>query len=283
MSLWRLAPQGALARHVDHLWAARRAALPHRLEWLLPSGCADLVIPLHDDAVLRARAGRIERLRSGVFQGASAAALLRATGGAADVIGVHFRPGGAAALFGGAALEAGGQPVALADFPGHGVPGGWPGLRERLQAEPAPMRRLALLADTLAAAAERAGPDPLVEAVLQALHTSPTLVRIDALRALTGLGPTRFVARFQARVGLTPKRYARVLRFNRALALLAAAQPPALVEIALATGHADQAHFANEFRRLAGTTPSAYRPVSAQQPRHLPERRNLQDAPAAPA
>jgi AraC-like DNA-binding protein len=278
MSFWRLEPQGALARHVDHLWASRREALPHRLEWLLPSGRADLVIPLHDDAVLRAPAGRIERLRGGVFQGASAAALLRGTGDAADVVGVHFRPGGAAALFGGAAVEASGQSIALTDFPGD-----WAGLRERLLSEPAPARRLALLAEALAAPATRAVADPLVDAVLQALHATPTLARIDALRALAGLGPTRFIARFHARVGLTPKRYARVLRFNRALALLAGSQTPALAQIALATGHADQAHFANEFRRLAGTSPSRYRPVSPDQPRHLPVRKNLQDTAVRPA
>ncbi|MBX3604946.1 MAG: helix-turn-helix transcriptional regulator [Piscinibacter sp.] len=273
MSFWQLVPQGPLARHVDHLWASRRAALPHRLEWLLPSGCADLVIPLHDDAVLRAPAGRIVRLRGGVFQGAGLAATLRATGGAADVVGVHFRPGGAAALFGGAAIEAGGCSVALADFSGGfpgGFPGHWAGLRERLGDEPSPPRRLELLAQALEPAAQRAEGDPLVAAVLRALHRAPTPPRIEALRALSGLGVTRFVARFHAQVGLTPKRYARVLRFNRALDLLAAAPGSALSAVALATGHADQAHFANEFRRFAGVAPSAYAPAGADQPRHLP-------------
>lgn len=75
MAFWPLRPAGALAAHVEVLWASRREALPHGLKWLLPSGCADLVIPLHDDAVLRAPQGRIERLRRGVFQGAGDAAL----------------------------------------------------------------------------------------------------------------------------------------------------------------------------------------------------------------
>jgi AraC-like DNA-binding protein len=264
MSFWRLEPQGALARHVDHLWASRREALPHRLEWLLPSGRADLVIPLHDDAVLRAPAGRIERLRGGVFQGASAAALLRGTGDAADVVGVHFRPGGAAALFGGAAVEASGQSIALTDFPGD-----WAGLRERLLSEPAPARRLALLAEALAAPATRAVADPLVDAVLQALHATPTLARIDALRALAGLGPTRFIARFHARVGLTPKRYARVLRFGVLLPTLARCGPRDWAQVAAGAGYFDQSHLIREFRQLAGITPGAYAPVQADPPTHV--------------
>jgi AraC-like DNA-binding protein len=277
MAYWQLRPRGSLAAFVETLWASRREALPHRLEWMLPSGCADLVIPLHDDAVLRVPAGRIERLCGGVFQGATDAALLRATGGAADVVGVHFRPGGASALFGGAAIESSGRSVALADFPGDWVP-----LRERLLAEPSPPRRLILLGSTLSEwAATAAPPDPLVAEMLQAMRAASGAVRIDELRALSGLGPTRFIARFHASVGLTPKRYARVLRFNRALECLAAPQAPALAEIALSTGHADQAHFANEFRRLAGLPPSQYLPASPAELRHLPVRKNLQDRPAA--
>ena len=79
MAFWQLRPAGALAAHVEVLRASRREALPHGQEWLLPSGCADLVIPLHDDAVLRAPQGRIERLRGGVFQGAGDAALAACT------------------------------------------------------------------------------------------------------------------------------------------------------------------------------------------------------------
>lgn len=272
MAFWQLRPAGALAAHVEVLWASRREALPHGLEWLLPSGCADLVIPLHDDAVLRAPRGRIERLRGGVFQGASDAALLRATGGRADVVGVHFRPGGAVALFGGAAAEAAGLSVALADFPGP-----WALWRERLMAEAAPPARLRRLEALLQTRLAGARADPVVAAALARLQASDGQLRIEALRAESGLGATRFIERFRAQTGLTPKRLARVLRFNRALAALAGPNPPSLAELALTTGHADQAHFAHEFRRFAGVPAARYRPASPDQPRHLPERRFLQD------
>lgn len=276
MAYWQLQPGGVLAPFVETIWASRREALPHALEWMLPSGCADLVIPLHDDALLRAPAGRIERLRGGVFQGACDAALLRATGGVADVVGVHFRPGGAAALFGGAAIEASGRSIALADFPGD-----WADWRERLLAEATPTGRLRLLASALARRAAGAAHDPLIDAVLGAMAATHGTARIDELRALGGLGTTRFIERFRQRVGLTPKRLARVLRFNRALSALASPHAPALAEIALASGHADQAHFAHEFRRFAGLPPSQYRPAAPAAPRHLPVRKNLQDRPGA--
>lgn len=77
--------------------------------------------------------------------------------------------------------------------------------------------------------------------------------RIDELRSLSGLGPTRFFERFRQRVGLTSKRHARVLRFDRALARLVASPGPALAEDALATGHAAE-RFRPVLRRAGCTT-----------------------------
>ncbi|HKE14662.1 MAG TPA: helix-turn-helix transcriptional regulator [Kofleriaceae bacterium] len=62
---------------------------------------------------------------------------------------------------------------------------------------------------------------------------------------------------FSAAVGVTPKLYARIARFQRALAI-AASTPSPWAEVARATGFADQSHLAGEFRALAGLSPSAF-------------------------
>jgi len=51
----------------------------------------------------------------------------------------------------------------------------------------------------------------------------------------------------------------RVVRFQAAVELLAAADAPPLGEIAYRTGHADQAHFTREVGALSGLTPTALR------------------------
>ena len=61
-------------------------------------------------------------------------------------------------------------------------------------------------------------------------------------------------------VGYGPKRLARVLRLRRAIAEVRAGAD--LAEVAFAAGYADQAHFGNDCRELAGATPSAFRPAS---------------------
>ena len=58
--------------------------------------------------------------------------------------------------------------------------------------------------------------------------------------------------------GLTPKRLARVIRFRHALAQAQRSRTVDWAQLALECGYFDQAHFINEFRELAGTTPAEY-------------------------
>lgn len=67
---------------------------------------------------------------------------------------------------------------------------------------------------------------------------------------------------FAAAVGVSPKVYARIARFRRVAAQVASAHGR-LAELARAAGYADQAHLTNEFRLLAGVSPSAFARVEA--------------------
>lgn len=61
---------------------------------------------------------------------------------------------------------------------------------------------------------------------------------------------------FRDAVGLSPKSFARVARFHRALA--AARHGDNWTRVAASTGYCDQAHLIDEFRAIAGTTPRAF-------------------------
>ncbi|MFA1548119.1 DUF6597 domain-containing transcriptional factor [Actinomadura chokoriensis] len=104
-------------------------------------------------------------------------------------------------------------------------------------------RRAALVA----AVRERMGPpDPLVPAVVPALARGSVRDAADEL----GIGERQLRRRSLAAFGYGPKTLQRVLRFQRALALVRAGASQA--EAAYAAGYADQAHFAHEVRDLAG-------------------------------
>lgn len=76
---------------------------------------------------------------------------------------------------------------------------------------------------------------------------------IAAVAREVGWSERQLERRFLARVGVTPKRFAMLRRFERAVALLPTA--PSLTSVALEAGYYDQSHFIREARRLTGTAP----------------------------
>jgi AraC-like DNA-binding protein len=100
--------------------------------------------------------------------------------------------------------------------------------------------------------------DATVERTLDAIATDGGTHSIAALEGWRGRSRARFATAFRDRVGVSPKRFARIVRFDRALRAIAERRGTSLGEIALAAGYYDQAHFTNEFREHAGLTPRAY-------------------------
>jgi transcriptional regulator GlxA family with amidase domain len=114
-----------------------------------------------------------------------------------------------------------------------------------------PRRGLALLS-VLGERARRAGPpDPLVRAAIQRLARDD----VSSLARELSVSERQLRRRFAGAVGYGPKRLARVLRLGRALA--AARTDGDLARAAFECGYADQAHFSNDCRALAGVPPSA--------------------------
>jgi AraC-like DNA-binding protein len=94
-------------------------------------------------------------------------------------------------------------------------------------------------------------PDPLVRAAITALDRPGA--RVAEVADHLGLSARQLQRRVSDAVGYGPKTLARVLRFRRLQAL--AASEPALVDLALDAGYADQAHMTAEVTRLASLSP----------------------------
>lgn len=100
------------------------------------------------------------------------------------------------------------------------------------------------------------GPDPLVEAATVWLQRLEGPARIDALTQHIGLSQSALERRFRRVVGVSPKRYASLVRLERAVALRRDGYASA--ELAYAAGYYDQSHYIHEFRRAAGCAPEVF-------------------------
>jgi AraC-like DNA-binding protein len=85
-----------------------------------------------------------------------------------------------------------------------------------------------------------------------------SLVSVDALVTLSGLGKRQLQRLFNEYVGVSPKWVINRYRLHEAVAQLQSGQPVAWSELALELGYFDQSHFIRDFRRLLGRTPAEY-------------------------
>jgi AraC-like DNA-binding protein len=179
-------------------------------------------------------------------------------------VGAQLAPGAAPLLLGAPASEFAERHTALEEVWGREVRE----LEERLVLARSAERRLALFEEILAARLPRVrGIHP---AVAEALAGFDAREGVRSLVERSGYSHRRFVALFREAVGLSPKRYSRVLRFRKMLERAAAPAPPPWAQLALEAGHSDQPHFSREFRELAGVTPGEYREVAPAASHHVP-------------
>jgi AraC-like DNA-binding protein len=83
-------------------------------------------------------------------------------------------------------------------------------------------------------------------------------VEVGEVAKWLGLSRRRFIEIFTEDVGMTPKRYSRVRRFQRALALATCARTQTWGELALECGYFDQAHLCREWAELTGVSPGEF-------------------------
>jgi len=172
--------------------------------------------------------------------------------GTALCVQVNLTPLGARRILGVALHELAGGVVSLGDVLGRDVDL----LEERLAGTAGPEKRLALVASFLRRRLDAAGPPrPDAAYAWRRLAETGGTLRVGALAAELGCSRKHLAALFRDHVGLPPKAAARLLRFDRALHLVA--RGVAGAEVARRCGYADQAHLVNEFRRFSGSTPGA--------------------------
>ena len=83
-------------------------------------------------------------------------------------------------------------------------------------------------------------------------------LRVDEAAAIAGLSIRQFERRFINQVGLSPKRYARIARFDAALEAKVTAPRRLWTEIAHEFGYYDQMHLVRDFETFAGESPARF-------------------------
>lgn len=251
-------PPPPLDAFVDVIWACRRPPQPHGLERVMPSGASQLIVNLKEDETRLYDPERPERpiaTSGSVLSGAHTRYQVIDTSEQEYFAGVAFKPGGAAPFMRMPADQARDTDVPLEAIWGRART---ESLRQRLL----DCDGLDAMIDVLQAALReswmRRGLHPAVGYALGVFDRVPGTATVSAVTDRVGLSPKRFIERFKVEVGMTPKRYCRIRRFQRALAETNRSSQVDWASVALDSGYFDQAHFIRDFRAFSGITPSAY-------------------------
>ena len=94
-------------------------------------------------------------------------------------------------------------------------------------------------------------------AVSSIIH-KPTTQRLHQLSDQIGYSQKHIIDLFRQHVGVSPKQYLRIMRFQRAIRAIENNEGFRWSSIALESGYFDQAHFIHDFKHFSGFTPNEY-------------------------
>jgi AraC-like DNA-binding protein len=246
------------------VWYARAPQPAHRRERILPSGCTQVILNLARDFLLDCPEEQPAQWSApSLVVGARTIYEIVDTSDMADLIGVVFEPGGLPLFAGDAADLFSNRSVGLEDVWGLRARG----LRDRLRELETPQQRMHCLEEFLAAfcIAGQSGQAvmphaamPTIEFALRRFGQAPCMASVREVARSVGWSERRFSQVFREQVGLGPKVWCRVQRFQHAVRQLHAGVEVPWPELALECGYYDQSHFANEFRAFSGIDATTY-------------------------
>ena len=262
-------PGQPLNAFVECFWYFPAYVAGHQRERALPTGTIELVVNLGE--------GRMRILKDdqdvdgqhfdrSVVCGPHSRYFVLDTSRSAPVVGIHFRPGGATPFFNLPADELTDRHVALEDLWGP-----WAHeAHERLTQASSPEQMFWLLEQVLLSRLRKPHLlHPAVAYAVRKLTAFPDIARIRQVQNETGYAAKRFIELFSGSVGLTPKVYSRIQRFQAVIKRVARGDQVDWADVALGGGYCDQSHLNREFRAFTGITPALYQPVAKHRPSHI--------------
>jgi AraC-like DNA-binding protein len=244
-------PDGPLSLYVQKMWHCAEYRAAHRFERVLPTGAFHLIVDLSGGPAIAV--------------GLQTRYTVLETEAIRSTMGVVFRPGGARRFFAAALDEFAGTAVPLESVWGRTM------LVERLREAASAERRFAILEAELARRLAAGEPHPAVRSAIEAMHRAPSLAAVQALAQDAGISRRRFSQLFREQVGLPPKLYCRVRRFQAVVRQVARGGPIEWAAVAADGGYADQSHLAHEFREFSGMAPGAYLAAARPSQNHVVE------------
>ena len=251
-------PQPPLSQFVENMWLVEGATTDYTREKILPDGAIELIIDLDSQpkSIFEDEASeRFRTVKKGWISGERTRYIVIGADSNQSMVGIRFRPGGAYPFFGFPISELSESVTELDLIWGNLVDE----IRDQLQGIESPEARLLRLESFLLGQARRSlEANRLITFAVYQLQHSPQFLAIRDLANTIGITQKHLISQFEKVVGLRPKSFARVCKFQKVVNLIEQQNQIQWAAIASDCGYYDQAHFIHEFQAFSGLNPSTY-------------------------
>lgn len=252
-------PRAPLCEFVSDFWLYENYEGEHQRELILPSGTFEMVFNLQEDELRIYRPmepQQFHRFDGALVSGPYSGSFMSDAAEERAILGVHFKPAGAVAILGIPAGEFRDRHVNLREIWGPSADT----LHERLCALNEPSDRFSLLEQVLM---QRVLTSPnghgAVRVALDVLVRTQGQAKTRDIASAVGLSQRRFIELFANEVGLRPKLFGRIQRFQRAVNRSQNDTRTDWAQLAIECGYFDQSHLIRDFVAFASVSPADYR------------------------
>jgi AraC-like DNA-binding protein len=101
--------------------------------------------------------------------------------------------------------------------------------------------------------------EPRIVYAVDLIRKSQGTISLSKVASQACLSPRHFERKFKTAVGISPKMFSKVTKFEHALSILQRQNNDNLLSIAIDCGYYDHTHLIKDFKALSGDTPSFFR------------------------
>jgi AraC-like DNA-binding protein len=109
-----------------------------------------------------------------------------------------------------------------------------------------------------------------IDYALTSIIHQPNIQRLHQLSDEIGYSQKHFIYLFRRQVGITPKQYLKIMRFQKAVCAIEQDAFISWNRISLESGYYDQAHFIHDFKHFSGFIPNEYMKRKAAMLNYIP-------------
>lgn len=230
----------------------------HNVDRFLPDGNVHLVIDLtenpkyiYDNETLKP----IQLCRRSWFSGIRSEAITIPSGKESEMMIVNFQKGKAYPFIGHPLYEVTDHVIDGYQALGKGIDD----IRDQLQETVSIISKFNLLEHYLLQVfKDKMVLNPCVDYATNQILQNPNQLSIERVMFKTGYSQKHMIKLFKDQVGLTPKSFMNVIRFQKTIEEIGSGKAIKWSELAAECGYYDQAHFIHDFKHFSGFTPAQY-------------------------